>query len=95
MRKSIIAGLTLCAALAFAGQAQAEGDEGGASSANRGHHGHKHHSRLARTRSNQTPETSSFQIPANPVIRDCVHIVFPQCSRRGGLDDGEYGLPPR
>jgi hypothetical protein len=35
----------------------------------------------------------SFRVPANPVVRDCVHVMFPQCSRRGGLNDGTFALP--
>ncbi len=34
-----------------------------------------------------------LRIPANPVVRDCTHVMFPQCSRRGGLNDGTFALP--
>ncbi len=35
----------------------------------------------------------SLRVPANPVVRDCTHVFFPQCSRRGGLNDGTFALP--
>jgi len=38
---------------------------------------------------------TGFRIPANPLLRDCVHVAFPQCSPRGGLyplNDGEFPL---
>jgi hypothetical protein len=87
MRKSIIAGLTLCAALAFAGQSLAEGT-GSTTPVNQSHKRHKHASRVA-----ETPPPVSLRIPANPVVRDCVHVMFPQCSFRGGLNDGTFGFP--
>jgi hypothetical protein len=40
----------------------------------------------------EIPE-SSFRIPAHPIVRDCVHVFFPQCSTRSGLNDGTFGLP--
>jgi hypothetical protein len=87
MRNAVIAGLMLGAALAFAGQGLAD-DKGGATPVNRSHNRHKHPGRAAET---QPP--TYLRIPANPVIRDCVHVMFPQCSGRGGLNDGAYGLP--
>ncbi len=87
MRKSIIAGLTMCAALAFVGQAIAY-DKGSTTPVSR------HHKRQqASNRVVETQPTTYMRIPAHPVIRDCVHIMFPQCSRPGGLNDGEFGLP--
>jgi hypothetical protein len=35
----------------------------------------------------------SLRVPANPVVRDCTHVMFPQCSRQGGLNDGTFALP--
>lgn len=33
-----------------------------------------------------------FRIPAHPVVRDCVHVFFPQCGRGfDGLNDGTFG----
>ena len=87
MRKSIIAGLTLCAALAFAGQALAY-DKGSATPVNQHHKRHQSSNRVVET---QPP--TYLRIPANPVIRDCVHVMFPQCSLRSGLNDGVYGFP--
>jgi len=88
MRKSIIVGLTLCATLAFVGQALAVGT-GGTAPANQSHKRHKHPSRVVV----ETQPPTSLRIPANPIVRDCVHVQFPQCSRHGGLNDGTYGFP--
>jgi len=86
MRKSVIAGLTLCAALAVvAGQAQADNDRHGAPAVKRVHDGHKQARQMP-----EMPETQ-FRIPAHPIIRDCVHVMFPQCSRGfDGLNDGSF-----
>jgi hypothetical protein len=93
MRKSIIAGLTLCVALAFAEQTLAY-DKGGTTRVNQSHKRYKHSNRVVETLTPQPQQPpTSFRIPANPVIRDCVHVMFPQCSREGGLNDGTYGLP--
>jgi hypothetical protein len=87
MRKSIIAGLTLGAALAaLAVQAQA-GDTTGGPSVSRSHDGRKA-TRIAET------SAPTMRIPAHPVVRDCVHVMFPQCSRGGdGLNDGQFNQP--
>jgi hypothetical protein len=85
MRKSIIAGLTLCAALAVAGQALAF-EKGRTTPLH-----HKRHQSSSRVVETQPP--TYLRIPANPVIRDCVHVTFPQCSLRSGLNDGQFGLP--
>jgi hypothetical protein len=87
MRKSIITGLTLCAALAFAGQALADGT-GSAVPVNQSHKRHKHPSRMVEARS-----PTYLRNPANPVVRDCVHVIFPQCSYPGGLNDGTFEFP--
>jgi hypothetical protein len=87
MRKSIIAGLTLCAALAvLAGQARATDNKDAPSKSAR-HDGRKVN-RVA-----ETP-TTQFRIPAHPPVRDCVHVMFPQCSRGyDPLNDGQYNQP--
>jgi hypothetical protein len=94
MRKSIIAGLTLLsAALAgFAGAAQAHDKDGdGAPPAHRAH-AHKQVRQIAET----LPPTTQFRIPAHPVVRDCVHVMFPQCGRGyDGLNDGQFNTPYR
>jgi hypothetical protein len=41
----------------------------------------------------EAPQPQYLRIPAHPIIRDCTHVLFPQCSFRGGLNDGEFGLP--
>jgi hypothetical protein len=90
MRKSIIAGLTLAAALtAFAGQSQAHDPA---------QEPVKKHRTLHRpvyvpppVRAAETGNTQ-FRIPAHPVVRDCVHVFFPQCARGyDGLNDGTFG----
>jgi hypothetical protein len=89
MRTSIIAGLTLCAALAFAEQTLAY-DKGDTTPVNQSHKRH-HSNRVVETQPQQLP--THLRSPANPVVRDCVHATFPQCSLEGGLNDGAYGLP--
>jgi hypothetical protein len=88
MRRSIIAGLALCAVLSVAGQAAA--DDKGTAQVKQNRY---KQNRVAETRPQAPTQPSTYiRIPANPVIRDCVHIAFPQCSR-GGLNDGTFGLP--
>lgn len=39
--------------------------------------------------------TGFMRIPEHPLIRDCTHVAFPQCSGRGGLNplnDGDFPL---
>jgi hypothetical protein len=92
MRKSITAGLTLCATLAlFAGQAQAVDENAGSPPARQAHK----HRQVAETPA-PTPETLAptplFRIPAHPPVWDCVHVMFPQCSRGyEPLNDGTRG----
>ena len=119
MRKSIITGLTLSAAvMVFAGQSPAHvndpacvaGDTRGADPCiqNASDDASKapviqlasskdskpvHSRRKQPSRVVGTPESRSLRIPAQPIIRDCVHVMFPQCSRRDGLNDGTFGLP--
>lgn len=84
MRKSIIAGLTLCAGLGFfAGYAQAEDRD--AAHPKAVHHGQKQQPRVV--------ERNFFRIPEHPIVRDCVHVHFPQCSPRSydPLNDGTFG----
>jgi hypothetical protein len=92
MRKSIIAGLTLsAAALLLAGPALAEPTNGrdGAPSAHRAHQ-HRHVPRTAETPAPAPAQL--FRIPAHPVVWDCVHVMFPQCSRGyEPLNDGTRG----
>jgi hypothetical protein len=88
MWKSIIAGLTLSAALGLAaGQALADPDnKDSAAPAARAH------ARKPAT-ARRTAETPAplFRIPAHPVVRDCVHVMFPQCSRGfDPLNDGTH-----
>jgi hypothetical protein len=82
MWKSIIAGLTLCA-LMGAGDARAIVNKPVDTS-------HKHAIRKAQVvRPAESP--TQFRIPAHPLVYDCVHVAFPQCSRGlDGLNDGSF-----
>jgi hypothetical protein len=81
MRMSIIAGLTLCAAMA-AGHAHALDNK-------RADSAHKHPVRKDVIVRPEAP--TQFRIPAHPLVYDCVHIAFPQCSRGyNGLNDGSF-----
>jgi hypothetical protein len=87
MRKSLLAVTAVCsAALAFGGYAHAFPK-----------HLHKHQARGAENRLPQIAENgrreypTQFRIPAHPLVWDCVHVVFPQCSRGfDGLNDGSF-----
>jgi hypothetical protein len=96
MRKSIIAGLTLAAALtifagpSFAGPSQRDPAE--ASVKHPTSHKRVHEVRKPPVYTAETGTTSLFRIPAHPVVRDCVHVFFPQCGRGyDGLNDGTWG----
>ncbi len=81
MRKSIIASLTLCAAMG-AGHAHAFAKK--VDTAN------KHPIAKAETaRPAEFP--TQFRIPAHSLVYDCVHVSFPQCGRGlDGLNDGSF-----
>jgi hypothetical protein len=79
MTKSLFAGLVVCAALSFAGNAYAFDSQPP----------HKHRTWIAENGRQGYP--TQFRIPANPRVWDCVHVTFPQCSRGfDGLNDGSY-----
>jgi hypothetical protein len=88
MRKSIIAPLTLATAImAFAGPSQAYDSPQGEPAPKKHHKPvHQQPSRTAGT------GTTQFRIPAEPAVRDCIHIFFPQCGSRGygNPNDGSY-----
>jgi hypothetical protein len=86
MRKSIIAGLTLAAAVGLcAGQVMAVDPDG--APARRSHQVRKP-PRVAEA----PPPTPFFRIPAHPEVWDCVHVMFPQCSKGyEPLNDGTRG----
>jgi hypothetical protein len=88
MMKSIVAALTLTAGIAvFAGPSLAHDSEQGEQASPKKHHKpvHQQPSRTAET------VTTQFRIPAHPVVRDCVHVFFPQCGRGyDGLNDGSF-----
>jgi hypothetical protein len=75
MRMSIIAGLTLCATVA-AGQAHA---------LTKKPVGTVQRNPIAKP----TEIPTQFRIPAQPLVLDCVHVTFPQCTE-GGLNDGSF-----
>jgi len=103
MRKSIVAGLALVAALALAGQVRAEdggktAEDAGKSTAESAQKVHKttthrHHHEAANRAVVAPAANTQFRIPAQPVVRDCVHVMFPQCARGfDGLNDGVFPL---
>jgi hypothetical protein len=75
MKMSIIAGLTLCAAMG-AGQAHAFTKKPVGTA-----------QRHPIAKSVEIP--TQFRIPAHPLVLDCVHVTFPQCTE-GGLNDGSF-----
>jgi hypothetical protein len=82
MRKSIIAGLMLCAAMG-AGYAHALPKKPVGTA-------HRHSITKAET-ARSAEVSTQFRAPAHPVIHDCVHVAFPQCSRGlDGLNDGSF-----
>jgi hypothetical protein len=82
MSKSIIAGLMLCAAMG-AGHAHASAKKPGGTAL-------RHTITKAETAGSAEGSTQ-FRAPAHPLIHDCVHVAFPQCSRGfDGLNDGSY-----
>lgn len=110
MRKSIVTALGLVAALGLAAPAHAE-DGGTATATadaktatkTTTRTGTKTATRHRRAGSGHRvadhvdapPPTGFMRLPANPVLRDCVHVTFPQCSSRGGLNplnDGQFPL---
>jgi hypothetical protein len=82
MRTSIIAGLTLCAAMGV-GNAYASVKKPVDAA-------HKH--QIAKPETGRPTEyPTQFRIPAHPLVYDCVHVAFPQCSRGyNGLNDGSF-----
>jgi hypothetical protein len=98
-RKSMIAGLTLSAVmLAFAGPShaydpadKAAAEQASVKPAKPAKPGHGR--RSLSTRTVVASEPQSFRIPAHPIIRDCIRVQFPQCTRGSGLNDGTFGLP--
>ncbi len=82
MRNSVVAGLTLCAAMAV-GHAHAFIKKPVDTA-------HKHP--IAKAETGRPAEfPTQFRIPAHPLVYDCVHVAFPQCSRGlDGLNDGSF-----
>jgi hypothetical protein len=86
MTKSLLTGIAVCSALAFAGSAYASVKRPA----------HKHPIRTAETAEKEyggrPGYPTQFRIPAHPLVWDCVHVTFPQCSPRGydNLNDGSF-----
>ena len=89
MMKSLLTGMAICAAMgAFSVNAYAIEK----------HPAHRHSIRTAdRMPETRMPETgrleypTQFRIPAHPLVWDCVHVFFPQCTRGyDGLNDGSF-----
>jgi hypothetical protein len=82
MRKSIIAGLMLCAAMG-AGYAHAL--------AKKPVDPALRHSITKAETARSGKVSTQFRVPAHPLVYDCVHVAFPQCSRGpDGLNDGSF-----
>jgi hypothetical protein len=86
MRKLILAGLTLSAGVGlWAGQAMA------VDSSKDGAPPYRSHEVRKPPRIAEAPEPR-FRIPSHPAVWDCVHVMFPQCSRGyEPLNDGTRG----
>jgi hypothetical protein len=85
MRKSIIASLALCAAMA-AGPAYASAKKPVDAA-------HKYPTAKAET-GKPVEYPTPFRIPPHPLVYDCVHVAFPQCSRGyDSLNDGSFRWP--
>lgn len=82
MRKSIIAALTVCAAMG-AGHAHALAKKLVDTT---------HKCPIAKRETGRPVEfPTQFRIPAHPLVYDCVHVTFPQCGRGlDGLNDGSF-----
>jgi hypothetical protein len=85
MRKLIIAGLTLCAAM-VAGNAYASAKKP-VDTARR--------APVTKAETGRPAEyPTQFRIPQHPLVYDCVHVAFPQCSRGyDSLNDGSFRWP--
>jgi hypothetical protein len=79
VRKSIVSGLTLCVVMTAAQAGAAVKKPIRAT----------HRYPVARAEVGR-PAQAPWWIPAHPVEHDCVHVVFPQCGGRGGLNDGSF-----
>jgi hypothetical protein len=86
MTRLLLLGMTACVALALVGPTFAFAK----------HPADKHPIRSAengrRDSNNRTrPYPTQFRIPAQPLVWDCVHVMFPQCGRGyDNLNDGSF-----
>ena len=82
MSKSIIAALMLCTAMG-AGNAHAVAKKPVATALR--------HSMTKADAAGSAEVSTQFRVPAHPLVHDCVHVAFPQCSRGlNGLNDGSF-----
>jgi hypothetical protein len=86
MTKFLPAGMAVFVALAFGGPAYAV----------KKHPAHKHPVQTAESAEKdydgRPGYPTQFRLPAHPLVWDCVHVMFPQCSLRGfdSLNDGSF-----
>ena len=81
MTKSLLTGMAVCVALASAGSAYAFVK----------HPAHKQPAPIAEKEYGRRGFPTQFRIPAHPLVWDCVHVHFPQCTRGyDGLNDGSF-----
>ena len=96
MTKSLLMGMTACVTLALVGPtfafAKHPADKHPIRSAENGRRDPNNGTQLTQQSvTSKRPYPTQFRIPAHPLVRDCVHVVFPQCSRGyGGLNDGSF-----
>jgi hypothetical protein len=81
MAKSLLTGMAVCVALAFVGPAYAVVKRPA----------HKPPVPIAEKEYGRRGFPTQFRIPAHPLVWDCVHVMFPQCTRGyDGLNDGSF-----
>jgi hypothetical protein len=86
MTKLLLVGMTACVTVALVGPTFAFAK----------HPAHQHPIRHAENgRPNpdygMRPYPTQFRIPAQPLVWDCVHVMFPQCGRGyDNLNDGSF-----
>lgn len=87
MMKSLVLGVAAFFALTFVTPAHVF-----AKQQPRKHHPPVRNAEVRGDANTRRPYPTHFRIPADPLIWDCVHVMFPQCSGRGynNLNDGSY-----
>jgi hypothetical protein len=86
MTKSLLMGMAACVALVLTGPSYSFAK----------HRADKHPTRNVENPRRDTnygtrPFPTQFRIPAQPLVWDCVHVMFPQCGRGyDNLNDGSF-----